>query len=205
MSMMLQGAANSNAVDPQKSLEEASQLNKKLTALCKNLQHENIALKASGKSVGGADATLLAEMTKKDELLAKLRAEAKQVIDKLKERHRDEVAQLKAQLAGGGKSDPMCTQGPTAHVAMLTTEVSRLTGALKEAEEKAKIAEEAKDGAEVAKQFVEADLQDARQKLTETDSQLQRVKEEARRIVQSGQTEQKSLKDRVEAAEAGKL
>lgn len=169
-----------------KVAEQGEQIKKLAEALhntqskFKHLQQENVALKASGKTVGQADATLIGELAKKDELLSRMQREAKKIIDTLKSKHKEEGDTLRARYekdlgagkAAGGKSDPASSQGPTAHVAMLTADVGRLTAALKGAGEKLKEAEEGKDGVEVSKQFVEADLAGAREQLVGMDAKV---------------------------------
>jgi len=85
-----------------KVAEQGEQIKKLAEALhntqskFKHLQQENVALKASGKTVGQADATLLAELAKKDELLSRMQREAKKIIDTLKAKHKEEGDALRA-------------------------------------------------------------------------------------------------------------
>ncbi len=195
--------------------------NNELATKNKQLVNEVQALKAS---LGGGEgnAEVLAQLQKKDELLSRMKREAKTVIDTLKAKHAQEMEALRkeTQVHGTTKgSNPASTDGPTAHVAALTTELQHVRDKLVQSETKlskfeAKCAEleteleRVKEESEVQRAWSQADLEaekvradDLQEKLQEKEDTLARFREETKLVVQKLKSEKEAhetLKKQVE-------
>ena len=133
---------------------------KKLQTLYQQLKQENEAIKGAPGSPAH-----VTELKAKNDMINRMRQEAKHVIDTLKAKHAEDQQKLEQKLkteldkqaaAGSAKSDPASSQGPTAHVAALTAELAAC---------KDKISE-----LEVNAEWLEADKQEAASRAQEAAS-----------------------------------